>query len=158
MANNVGNEEIQEVKTLSVSGQNNHSWWKHFPNFSTNNATERSILLYDMSWIDRAIVNNMNMLQAGPWLWGLQGLLIPKIKNNSKLSKWESSTPSLILSRTFNPIKAGLLKVVFPDWGSIWAPLHISRRTYLISIKLYTIVKQSIWSMLKVKKFWYHLL
>ena len=30
--------------------------------------------------------------------------------------------------------------------------LHISRRTYLISIQLYTIVKQSIQSILKVKK------
>ena len=50
-----------------------------------------------------------------------------------------------------NPNKAGLFKGSFSwDWGggSVWSPLHISRRTNLISIQL---VKQSIQSMLKVK-------
>ena len=44
-------------------------------------------------------------------------------------------------------IRLGFLKVVFPGgwrWGGQFDPLDISRRTYSISIKLYTIVKQSI--------------
>ena len=56
-------------------------------------------------------------------------------------------------------IRLGFLRVVFSGGrGSIWPSFRISRETYLISISLYTIVKQSIWSMLKVKKFWHHLL
>ena len=44
-----------------------------------------------------------------------------------------------------NPNKAGLFEGSFAwGWESIWRPLHISRRTYPISIKPYTNVKQSI--------------
>ena len=51
--------------------------------------------------------------------------------------------PAIILEQSLTLIRLGFLKVVFPEewgvgWGggggSIWPPLHISRRTYLISI------------------------
>ena len=54
--------------------------------------------------------------------------------------------------KPLNPNKAGLFEGSFfwVGWegGSIWqfdlSPVHISRKTYLISIQLYTIVKLSI--------------
>ena len=57
-----------------------------------------------------------------------------------------------------NLTRLGFLKVVFPEGVQFDTTLHISRITNLISIKLYTIVNQPIWSRFKVKKCWCHLL
>ena len=63
-----------------------------------------------------------------------------------------------------NPNKAGLFEVsFFWGWGvggCLLTPpsLHVSRRTYLITIKLLTIIKKSIQSVLKVKKWLHHVL
>ena len=41
--------------------------------------------------------------------------------------------------------RLGFLRVVFSRWeGSMWPPFIFSRRTNLIAIQLFTIVKQSI--------------
>ena len=65
-----------------------------------------------------------------------------------------------LLTNSFGLNKAVLFEGSF-SWGVVnltpappprLPPLHISRRTYLISISLYAYVKQSILSMLKVKK------
>ena len=58
------------------------------------------------------------------------------------------------LGRCFNPKKAGLFEgsLFWGKWKRVnLILLHISKKTYLISIQLYTIVKQSIESMLKIK-------
>ena len=61
--------------------------------------------------------------------------------------------------RYFNPDKAGLCESsFFGGRGQFDLPLLISRRTYLMSIQLYAIVGQPIWSRLKVKNGWYQLL
>ena len=85
------------------------------------------------------------------------------IKFFAKSSHFSKSShkifPSYFLVIILILIRLGFLKVAF-SWESILppAPLQISGRTNPVSIWLYTIVKQSIESRLKIKKYWQHLL
>ena len=64
MTNNVGNEEIQEIKMLL----HDKIIIPHGNIFKTFKLVmQRKMLLY-MSWVDRATVNNINTPQANPWL------------------------------------------------------------------------------------------